>query len=353
MPSILLADGTAHRHAFGNRLECPRPLGPLLDVAGDRLYRGNPGRRKPLREVGACGPRLGPRPVDLRQHRLPVVQAGGRQALETAAGVQRGVAPSGFLREDWLASRRVGGSLRRRGIVERAHQRARPLGRGLVLRSVGDVLERRPVRQPLHRPDRHVLELAAQGHGGQLVDVVDPGQRRLPDAGMAGAARHRSEGAGLLEPIERGTGHRLAGGGPRHDRDVLGVRKARQRRKALALLGPLERADCQVHEESHRLLPHVVVGILLARLGNHRGRQDLSQGRYPDAGVPVLAGDGDENVLLIERQFFDGRGADGRVGVLPAGLRAELVEKTHERASPGCESGKMCSGSRCVRRETR
>ena len=160
-----LAERLPRRDGLGVRLANPGALGALGEVAFERLLRAAAcaasNRDSSAASVTSSACQLA---IDLGERRLALVEAVADQRLEPLAQPCRALrAPaSGFDRRVHGVRRRRGRPRRRLGLgVDRAHQRARPLGRRLVLRPLRHLVEQVARRQPLDGRERHVLVLAS------------------------------------------------------------------------------------------------------------------------------------------------------------------------------------------------
>ncbi len=333
----LLAERLAGCGGFGVRLPGARPLGVRRQVLRNRLLGPQPGRFESGREALVDAVERAPGARDLRQRRVALLQSVGRQRFEAFAQRRRGQRPPGLALDRGVDSRRRGLDGFSPGL-HRARQVSGPLRGGPVLGAIGHLVEHVAHRQPGDGRERNVLELRADRHDRDFRLRRHPPKRLEANRRQRRLPCHGRSGDVVAQPVQSRAGHGLVRSGPGHRDEVLRFGQPRQRRQALPLLGCLERPGRQVDQQRHGLFPHAFVRVRPANRRDRRRINHLPEGRNPDSRVPILSGDGHQRVLLVERQFLNSGGTNGRAAVLPSGLGAKPVEKSHDVSSSRMQS---------------
>ena len=239
----------------------------------------------------------------------------------------------------------------RLGFLGRANERAgAPLGRG-VLGARGERPQRGRVGDALERRQRDVLVIRLERRRDELLRIRQSGQRLETNGRVLGAPGNRADGPGVVaQRLERTPRDRVAARGFRDEHELLLRLRRRQAHEAVDRgeadgLRSFVRSERDVEQHAGRFVAHLGVGILADDLSEHGDGPELADRSPADAGIRIGAREGCEQVLLVFGQFLDARHPDERVGVLPAGLRLESVEKTHAEC-PGVTAGRFVSTAR-------
>ena len=261
--------------------------------------------------------------LDRREQRPPVLpraRPGGLAGLALVA-----------LRLEARALRGILGRLHGRSgdgrRLQRIEQRARLASRRLVAGAGGHRFQRRTVREARGRADGHVLQVALLGQLRQHGVVVDGLQRALARGGVLRGARHRRQGARVLQAAERPAPHaeqpRAAGHLDEVARLLQGAQRGLGGRRLLAAQG-------HAQQGLGRFLPHALVRVGGGHLSEDTQIVQPAHGGAPHAGVLVLAGHRHQDLALIGSELAHRRQSGVSVLVLPGRAATESVQQRHQ-----------------------
>ncbi len=223
--------------------------------------------------------------------------------------------------------------LGRKAIVHLAHDRARPLGRALVLRARGDLLELGAVGDALDGGERRILELAVEGDAEQLGVILHALERGVPHVFLRRVPRDRAERVAVGDARQRGERGRLARGVLRDADERLRILDRRHGGVAVALAQPLEGLERDVAQHRHGLRAHLLVAVGPGHGGERDRVHQLGDGGAPDAGIGVFARHFAEQIALVHRDLLHELQANRGVGVLVTGVGTESIKQCHVRSS--------------------
>jgi hypothetical protein len=185
------------------------------------------------------------------------------------------------------------------------------------------------VRDPLDCCERDVLVLALERDGDDLCRIGEPPQGLDSRRGQAGAPCHGCQRLGIVQSHDCGPPDRVERRRLRHRDDVAHVLQQRERRQTLGFGRVLEHAEREVPQNRNRLLPDALIAIRPGDFSHQCRFDDLPHRRPPHAGVAVLPGDGDQNVLLVQGKLLDTRDSGERIIALPLWWPSESIEQRH------------------------
>ncbi len=226
-------------------------------------------------------------------------------------------------------------------LVHLAQQPARALDRVLALRARRDLLEIRPIGEPLDGGRRGVLELAVGRHAQQLAAILQLLERIAPDRLERRVPRDRPERVRIGDALQREPRDRFPGRALGDRGQCPQIVHRLDGRDAFRFAGPLEGFQRDVAQHRRRLRADALVRVAARRRGEQRRIHQLGDGRAPHARILIVARKGRQRLALVHRKLLDEGQTHCGIGIGVAGRRAESIEQCHEQRSSLAPNGEQ------------
>ena len=216
-----------------------------------------------------------------------------------------------------------------RRFLHEPQTRASPASRHLVAGALGHLRQRLAGAHAFQRGNRRVGVLGLEGDVENLFGIGDAGRGREPRRAVPRLAADRAEHPLIVHEIDDRGAHLGAGAVARHEHDLFRAAQRPELRHGVHRQPEIIRLRGEPCETPHRLPAHIVVRIGTGNLPEDQRRIDARDGGSADARLGIFSRDDMQRLGVFRTELVHGGGADGGIGVLPAGLRSKLLENSH------------------------